>query len=53
MFDSVENTINQIGGASILTEFGAMVPNATNQTEMGTEEMEWVLNEADRRFQSW
>jgi len=53
VFDSVEDTIDQIGGASILTEFGAMVPNATNRTELGTEEMEWVLNEADKRFQSW
>ena len=25
VFDSVEDTINQIGGTSILTEFGAMV----------------------------
>jgi len=53
VFDSVEDSIAHIGGASIMTEFGAMTPNTSNPTSVGTEEVEWVLGEADRRFQSW
>ena len=45
VFDSVEQTIGHIGGASILTEFGAMTPNARSPDSLGTEEVEWVLNE--------
>ncbi|KAL1510204.1 hypothetical protein AB1Y20_006534 [Prymnesium parvum] len=53
VFDAVDATVEYIGGASIMTEFGAMVPNASSPSSLGTLEMEWVLNEADRRFQSW
>ena len=36
-----------------MTEFGGMAPNASAPQSLGFEEVEWVLNEADKRFQSW
>jgi len=53
VFESVDQTVATLGSASIMTEFGGMAPNSSNPSSLGFEEVEWVLNEADRRFQSW
>jgi endoglycosylceramidase len=53
VFDTVAHDIARLGGASMLTEFGAMVPNATNPRATNTEEIRAVVGLADSHLQSW
>lgn len=39
--------------ATLLTEFGALVPDSTEPHAQGSEEIEWVLEQADATLQGW
>lgn len=56
VFSSVQETINELGGASFLTEWGGVyftpgIHSAENSS--AKEEALWVMDEADRQLQSW
>ena len=53
VFETVAHDIKRLGGASMLTEFGAMVPNATLPRSTNTEEIRAVTGLADAHLQSW
>ena len=52
-FNTVQSRIEEIGGGSMLTEFGLCTPNATNPGDGNTIECNAVMHLADRYFQSW
>lgn len=43
----------KIQAATLITEFGALVPDAEYPEGQGSEEIEWVLDEADATLQGW
>lgn len=52
VFQSVGKTSEALGIPIILTEFGAMTPT-TAAGDKGTEEIQWILDQADATLQSW
>eukprot|EP01065_Artemidia_motanka_P047746 TRINITY_DN7550_c0_g1_i1.p2 TRINITY_DN7550_c0_g1~~TRINITY_DN7550_c0_g1_i1.p2 ORF type:complete len:502 (+),score=221.05 TRINITY_DN7550_c0_g1_i1:72-1577(+) len=53
MFSSVAKDAASLNTATLLSEFGALTPHASHPDSKGTEELEWVLDEADKHLQSW
>lgn len=56
VFGSVLETIEKLGGASFLTEFGGVYftpPVGAPPQSTFVEENLWVLDAADEHFQSW
>ena len=53
VFNTVKSRTEEIGGGSMLTEFGLCYPNISNPMDKNTIECNRVLDLADLHFQSW
>eukprot|EP01062_Namystynia_karyoxenos_P021287 TRINITY_DN1808_c0_g1_i3.p2 TRINITY_DN1808_c0_g1~~TRINITY_DN1808_c0_g1_i3.p2 ORF type:complete len:532 (+),score=201.14 TRINITY_DN1808_c0_g1_i3:97-1596(+) len=53
MFSSAEKDATNLNTAMLLSEFGALTPHDSQPDSKGTEELLWVLDEADKHLQSW
>ena len=53
VFDGSHQDVKKIGGGQFLTEFGICVPDSSRPEYWGTQECEWVLEQADKHSLSW
>lgn len=53
VFRSAVADAEKLQTATLLTEFGALVPDAAHPEGQGSEEIQWVLDEADKSLQGW
>jgi endoglycosylceramidase len=55
VFDAVDETAKRLGSGSMMTEFGGSFfsPDSNTPNGRSTEEFNWLMDEADRRLQSW
>ena len=53
VFNTVKVRTEEIGGGSMLTEFGLCYPNITDTDDKNTVECSRVMDLSDRYFQSW